>query len=349
MIVKDIRREAIDFLKNYHMYYQDINMDEHVRIFINEMNQGLTGAKSSLQMIPTYIEVPDELPIEDRVIAIDAGGTHCRVALISFDRNRQPTVQFFEKLNMPGIKAEVSKEVFFQTLVRYVENIVDQSEKIGFCFSFPTEIFPNKDGRLLGFSKEIRAPEVIGEVIGENLLLALKKSGHQEHKRIVLLNDTVATLLAGKIFSHNRSYDSYIGFVLGTGSNCCYIESNKNIFKKPDLNPGKSQIINIESGAYNKCPSGKIDNLFDQTTNTPGKYIYEKMFSGAYFGPFCLKTLQIAAKDGLLSPSTSQKILNLTSLETKDVSDFVTNLSDANILRKILHEENDMDLITIYH
>ncbi|MBN2029534.1 hexokinase [bacterium] len=348
-MVENGRNKAIDFLKKHQMDYHDIQMDEQVHIFLEEMDRGLSGANSSLQMIPTYIEVPDELPAEDFVIAIDAGGTNCRVALIAFDKEKVPTIRYLKKTTMPGIESEVSKEIFFQTLVKYVEPVVDQSEKIGFCFSFPTEIFPNKDGRLIEFCKEVKAPEVVGEVIGENLSLALKKAGYQKEKRIILFNDTVATLLAGKIFSHYRNYDSYIGFVLGTGSNSCYVENNTKILKKPDLNPDQSQIINIESGTYGRGPSGEIDRLFDQTTSNPGLYTYEKMFSGAYFGPLCLKMLQVAADDGLFSAGVSKKILQMKSIQTKDINDFMIGLSDNRISDNVLSEGNETDHATVTH
>ena len=61
-------------------------------------------------------------------------------------------------------------------------------------FHILTEILPDKDGRLLQFCKEVQAPEVVGELIGKKLLETLG----MEEKQIVILNDTVATLLAGK-------------------------------------------------------------------------------------------------------------------------------------------------------
>ena len=113
----------------------------------------------------------------------------------------------------------------------YLRPLADKSDRIGFCFSYPTEIFPDKDGRLLQFCKEVQAPEVIGQIIGKSLLEALGTPD----KKIVLLNDTVATLLSGKSASFGRTYDSFMGYILGTGTNTCYIEANRNILKNPEL------------------------------------------------------------------------------------------------------------------
>ncbi len=102
-------------------------------------------------------------------------------------------------------------------------------------------------------AKRCRHREVEGQLIGKNLLESLGTPG----KKIVLLNDTVATLLAGKSSSIGRSYDSFIGFILGTGTNTCYIEKNRNILKNNELNQERSQIINIESGDFGRPPTDR--------------------------------------------------------------------------------------------
>jgi len=107
-------------------------------------------------------------------------------------------------------------------------------------FFIPSEILPNRDGRLLYFCKEVQAPGVVGQLIGRNLLEAL---GMPE-KQIVLLNDTVATLLAGKSASIGHEYETFIGYILGTGTNTCYNENNFNILKT------KSRLIKKPDNKY---------------------------------------------------------------------------------------------------
>ena len=190
----------------------------------------------------------------------------------------------------------------------------------GFCFSYPTEILPNKDGILLQFCKEVQAPGVVGQRIGKNLLESLGMTD----KKIVLLNDTVATLLAGKAATAGKDYDSYIGYILGTGTNTCYIEKNSNILKKPDLDPSGSQIINIESGAFGKAPRTDIDLIFDNTTKDPGRYTFEKMYSGGYLGGLCLTVLKTAANEDVFSPDTNRKIQSLLQLSAEEVNDYIS-------------------------
>ncbi len=311
------------FLKEQQIRAEDIDIQNLVEVFTTEMVRGLEGEDSSLRMIPTYIEADNEFITDVPVVAIDAGGTNFRAAKVTFTREDRLEMSDTVNTKMPGLHQEVSKEEFFREMADNIRSLAADCDRIGFCFSYATEIYPNKDGKLLQFSKEIKAPEVLGKMIGKSLLEALG----MPDKQIVLLNDTVATLLAGKSVSFKKEYDSFIGFILGTGTNTCYIEKNRNILKKPDLDPEKSQIINIESGNFTRAPRTPIDIAFDNTTANPGSYGFEKMFSGGYIGSLCLATLKAAANESVFSPETTKKIAALHQLTAEDVNKFVTRES----------------------
>jgi len=307
------------FLSEHKMRAIDIDIQNIIDLFTLDMLNGLAGKESTLRMIPTYIEADNQFLTGVPVLAVDAGGTNFRSALVEF--NSQGKLEITKLINskMPGLEGEITKDEFFKIIAGYVKSNAELADRIGFCFSYPTEILPDKDGRLLQFCKEVQAPEVVGTLIGKNLLESLG----MEEKQIVLLNDTVATLLAGKSASFGRVYDSYIGFILGTGTNTCYIESNRNISKVKNLDPAKSQIINIESGNFRKVPQTDLDILFDNTTVNPGDYKFEKMFAGGYFGGLCLSILKSAAKEGVFTSGTASKILELDDLSSEDLNNFV--------------------------
>jgi len=326
------------FLEEYHITTADLNLESLVANFISEMEKGLEGSDGSLRMIPTFIEAENRFRTGVLVTAIDAGGTNFRAANVRFSDGGRLEMSETVKQKMPGLNGKVSKKEFFSVLAGYVKELAEVTNSIGFCFSYPTEIFPNKDGKLLEFSKEIQAPEVIGEMVGENLLSALGMND----KDVVLLNDTVATLLAGKSASFEQEYDSYIGFILGTGTNTAYIESNEKITKKNNLEPDRSQIINIESGAFSKTPRSRIDLTFDEGTANPGQYPFEKMISGGYFGGLVHTALKIAAKDGFLSPAAADKLNSADELTTEDVDRFLeVNSPDRGPILNYLVNEVD--------
>ncbi len=318
-----VKGKVEEFLKKYGMSAESVDLDANCGTFISEMRSGLEGS-GSLLMIPTYITMGNELPLQEPVIAIDAGGTNFRVAVIHFNENKEPVIEDFKVYPMPGTQGEVTKEEFFDTMAGYVQPVLHRSNKISFCFSYPTEILPNRDGKLIKFSKEIRVKDIQGEVIGENLLIALKKRGFTEKKDLLVLNDTVATLLAGKSASPDRQFDGYIGFILGTGTNICYAEECVNIVKVPALKQSTgSVLINIESGAYNKIDRGEIDLEFDSTTANPGDFVFEKTISGAYQGGLILTVIHKAAKEGVFSAAAASKLNELKELSSREIDDFL--------------------------
>jgi hexokinase len=330
--------KVIAFLKNHKLIAGDIDFEKLVEDFISEMDKGLNGTQSSLFMIPTYIEADNELLSEVPVVAIDAGGTNFRTTVISFDRTGKLHSDDVKSFKMPGLDYEISKEGFFRTIASYVKPLVNKSDRIGFCFSYATEIFPNKDGKLIHFCKEVQAPGVVGQFIGKSLLESLGSPD----KKIVLLNDTVATLLAGKSNVSGKSYDSFMGFILGTGTNTSYIEQNINIIKTNTLDRRRSQIINIESGNFNLADRSDLDVIFDKTTNEPGKYSFEKMFSGGYFGGLCLTVLKAAADEGIFSLSAAHKLKRINSLSTGEVGSYAEDsTSPNNILTTCFSESDD--------
>ncbi len=330
--------KAEQFLKAHKMTAADYNINELVSRFLTEMENGLAGKESSLMMLPTYIEAEGEVKANEPVIAIDAGGTNFRAAKIYFDDNLNLVTENIQMNKMPAVDREFSKEEFFDTFAKYMEDYKTVSNKIGFCFSYAAEIFPNKDGKLIEWSKEVKAPGVVGEMIGEQLLAAM---GTPE-KHVVLMNDTVSTLLAGKAATAGKVYDTYIGFILGTGTNTSYVEANKNIVKTSGLNLNDSQIINIESGNYGEITSTDIDVAFGNTTKDPGRYLFEKMFSGGYFGGLCTVALKIAAAEGVFSADTKTKLESLAELSSEEINKYVCGIDLAdNELTSVLASDED--------
>lgn len=338
-----------DFFRKYQMDFAEGDFKKQCGIFLEEMERGLAGPGSSLAMLPTYLGGEEEIPLEEPIIALDAGGTNLRAATVYFNREGQPVIQDFQTYPMPGTYGKMTKEGFFQAIAVCVEPLIEKSSRIGFCFSYPTEILPDKDGRLIRFTKEIQAKDVEGELIGSNLLQALKDRGCREEKKIVLLNDTVATLLAGKTASGNRFYDGYLGFILGTGTNACYLEENNKIKKLSGLEPEKRMIINVEWGSYAQAPRGQLDLEFDRQLTNPGFYVFEKMIAGAYIGNLVLTVLKKAGEEGLFSPGFTEKIKKVTCMDTREVDNFLRDaVGPENPLAACVHRGRPADKAAAY-
>ena len=317
------------FLAKHGLLVDDIDADVMIGEFLAEMENGLSGCKSSLAMIPTYISADREIPENEPVVVIDAGGTNLRVACISFDHMNRARIEDFAKYPMPGSKREVSASDFFGQLSQYLQPILNKSNKIGFCFSYPAEVTPDMDCRLIKWTKEMRAPEVIGRQIGRGLMDALGSSG--TGKKVVLLNDTVATLLAGKAVAGDKKYQSYVGFILGTGTNIAYLEKNKNILKSKWFSLSGSQAINVESGNFAKASRGDIDMILDQKSENPGTNCFEKMISGRYLPMITLDALRKGAEEGLFDNSCTNWINSIDRLGHEQMNDLYRSGSTGNL------------------
>ncbi len=321
--MQGLRNKVESFLKKYGMDAASVDLEKNCRLFIDEMKKGLEGT-SSLLMIPTYIGIDKDIPLNEPIIAVDAGGTNFRVAVIHFDENKKLVIEDFQNYPMPGSKGEISKEEFFETMADYIQPVLHKSNKISFCFSYPVEILPDRDGRVIMFAKEVKVRDVEGELLGKNLIETFKKRGYKNVESIIVLNDTVATLLAGKASAPDRVFDGYIGFILGTGTNMCYAEKCENITKVPELAAQSGSIlINTESGVYDKVPRGQIDIEFDNATVNPGDHVFEKTLSGAYQGGLILAVIRKAVQDGLFSAEAAEKLNSIKELAAKEIDDFL--------------------------
>lgn len=328
------------FIKKHKLSAAELDIKTITDDFISEMKNGLEGKGGSLLMLPTYIGAEGKIKPNEPVVAIDAGGTNFRAVKMFFDNNLQLVTENLQQRKMPAVDEELSNKEFFATLAAYLTSYKEVSEKIGFCFSYAVEIFPNKDGKLLEWSKEVKAPEVIGQMVGKNLLEAMGTP----KKQIVLMNDTVSTLLAGQAATAGREFDTYLGFILGTGTNVCYIEQNKNITKTQGLDAKGNQIINIESGNFNLMPRTDIDVAFDNTTKLPGRYTFEKMIAGGYFGGLCTTALKTAAAEDVFSAESTVRMKAMGDLTSEEVNKFVCGIDlPSNVLSTILVTKEDKD------
>jgi len=312
------------FLSDNRLHPGSIDLRACCDAFLEEMSRGLDGLPSSLPMIPTYIETARAVQRGQRVVALDAGGTNMRAALVSFSETGMPVVEGLARHRMPGVDSALTRDEFFRALADAVRPHLKGTDRIGFCFSYPAEITPQKDGRLIQFTKEIKATGVDGQLVGAGLAQALADGAPGGPRvKIILLNDTVATLLAGRNALPGRRFDDYIGLVCGTGLNAAYVERNALIRKIPGLDPDGSQVVNTESGSFGRGARGPVDDAFDATMANPGKYRHEKCISGAYLGALCLFAAKSAAQAGCLSAEAGRRLQPLQGLSTRELNDFL--------------------------
>ncbi len=330
-----------DWLKTQMISAEAYDADALIDRFLDEMEMGLNGEGSSLAMIPAYVGIEGAVESGRSVAVIDAGGTNLRICIACFNDEGRVEFSNFSKQPMPGRDRERSASEFYAVLAAALEPLKDEFEHIGFCFSYPAVILPDFDARLLHWTKEVKIPELVGTHIGTGLLAALEARG-VSGKRIVILNDTVATLLAGLAEGQAFNASSYIGLILGTGTNTAYVERNENIGKLGGHLATGSQIINVESGGFSAIKRGSIDLQLDERSENSGGYIFEKAVSGAYMGPLALALFQALIPEGVFSDAGGAALSIMKDLSTIHIDNLTAGISrDTGVLGSEAFSDSD--------
>lgn len=311
-----------EFLRDNGLTPGEADFQHWVAEFQREMAAGLAGAKSSLRMIPTYLSTHG-LPVSgEPVIVLDAGGTNLRIALMEFT-SAGPKAAYFNTVPMLGTQGRLTIDQFYDRLAELAAPIADQSGRIGFCFSFPCEILPDLDGKVLHFDKEVNISGAEGSILGVGLRAALKKLGKRHDHKVAVINDTVAAMLGA--MSQGLGDARSMGFILGTGTNICASFPVDAIGKLPAglRAKGGTMVVNLESGGFDALERSAVDLAFDATLTDPGTQVLEKLISGAYQGPMALAYLRAATIEGLFSPAGAAGFEALPALSAKEISDFL--------------------------
>ncbi len=330
-----------EFLESNGLATTSLDRASLIAAFQKEMEAGLAGRPSSLKMIPTYTSPYGEIKKDTPVTVLDAGGTNLRGATVTIPSSGDILIENKEKGEMPGAKSYVSQEDFYAVLTGHVNRCrpFAKDPAVGFCFSYPAEASADGDAKLLVWTKQIQAPEIVGQWVGAELAKRLDP----KPSKIQVVNDTVATLLAGKATEKpGQKFSAYLGFILGTGTNVAYIEKNCNIPKL--VNPPEGAMaINTESGGFNKIVQSAFDEAMDKKTSDCGSQRFEKMIAGAYLGKIGLEVFKAAARAGFFSAAARDAVQGLGSLESYDLDNFCAKYDNGkpNPLDKVFTDEAD--------
>ncbi|MDR0462915.1 MAG: hypothetical protein LBG64_01700 [Pseudomonadales bacterium] len=303
-----------EFAKKNGLVLTASQINQETNHFVEEMRRALKGEASSLMALPSYLTVAGNLNLNSspKLLCIDAGGTNLRVRLVQFV-NGQLKILEDRRDDLPGITETIGVEEFFKRIMFLVAPFAGIVDKIGFCFSFPAEILPSQDGKIIKFTKDVKVENATNCLVGNELRRALKLSNLPHHHQIVILNDTVAALLGGTAQHHGSEHFDYAGQILGTGTNTAV-----NI-AKGDL----TGAINFETGGYKPrfCAS-KIDLAFLDKACENSKNLFELMIAGQNQGTLFLAYLKEAAKHNLFSKKTANELLKFEYIDSCELDRF---------------------------
>ncbi len=328
------------FLQRYGMLDPAFDFDSCVSQMCADMQRGLNGKDSSYPMIPTFLRTTDSIPENRYAVVIDAGGTNFRCGMAHFENGRC-VIEGIRKTIMPGIEQPATWQQFISFVADEVEDLVSDTDLIGFCFSYSAEITPDVDGRVICIDKEVSILGCEGKLVGQSLSEELARRGYPG-KRVVILNDTAAVQLGGLAKHLNDGYSSCFGQVSGTGTNTCCTVRGEQIRKLSGN--AFDMIVNMECGSYDGLRGGVFDRELDQNTHNPGSKHFEKMTAGVYLGELCHRTLCRAGEDGLLTGNCTKALKAMPHLESatadswaagKNLSGIAENKDDISVISEI--------------
>ena len=299
---------AKEFLSRHGMSPERVDPAVYAPLMAQSMLEGLESEGRMLPMIPTYLKNSGAVPLGEKAVVIDAGGTNFRCALACFTAEGCK-IEEVKKMPMPGIGQSASWEEFISFVADAIMPYMDRADKIGFCFSYSADITPEIDGRVIRIDKEVVITGSEGKLVGASLIEELERRGCRG-KSVVILNDTAAVLLGVSATLDKERYSGFIGQINGTGTNTCCIVPLEKIGK---LGAAGSDgvIVNIESGLYDGFARGDFDLELDCESNNPGSKHMEKMTSGVYLGALCGIMFRAAVNEGVMSDESLDRIAAL--------------------------------------
>jgi hexokinase len=251
----------------------------------SKIEDGLKKDGLEISDLPTHIN-PKQHVEDKRVLVLDWGGTNFRAAIVEIKDGKASIIDSARKplsaKETAGFSQNDLHREMADTICRLNE-LDHQVTQIGYCFSYPAASRLNGDAILLRWTKGIDIQEMIGKPVGESLMKYL--NDHKDVKStfsdIKVINDTVACLFAGLL--SETVYDSYIGLIVGTGTNMATLMHLNKIEKLN--NKGEGVIpVNLESGNFTPPYLTITDRLVDAMSNNKGSQRFEKAISGGYLG-----------------------------------------------------------------
>lgn len=305
----------------------DENIVEIGDVFENEVHVALKGKPSSLQMENTYIpELPNGTEA-GRFLALDLGGTNFRVILLEVAGGKI-VEEIVEKYNISEETRLGLNGCLFDFLAECVEDFVTKrgmetdSLPMGFTFSFPMIQHNLNSSCLKCWTKSFNIQSVVGKDVVALLQGALDKRGFGHIKVLCILNDTTGTLVQGASMDPRAK----IGIILGTGSNCAFLEKADRVSHWEGERHGeKNVIIDTEWGAFGD--NGTLDFIrtrFDREVDNASlhqSFTFEKYISGKYMGEVCRVILRDLIADGFLLQRAPKNLFPTSwNFDTENVS-----------------------------
>ncbi|XP_072177541.1 hexokinase-4-like [Diadema setosum] len=313
-----------------------------------EMNKGLkrsTNEEAKIKMLPTYVTSLPDGTEKGNFLALDLGGSNFRVLLVTINNGKSETCM--DVYTIPNEVMTGPGDQLFDYIAEHLgkftrsHNLSDMQIPLGFTFSFPCFHNGLASATLVTWTKGYDAAGVEGKDVVPMLQEACKRKNVRVDI-VALMNDTVATQMAGAF----RDHSCLVGLIMGTGMNASYLECTEKVeMFEGERGPDNFVIIDCEWGAFgdNGCLEDvrtAFDRDIDRRTFNHGKQFYEKMIAGMYLGEILrLAMIHLADQKALFGGDVSDALRKEWAFKTKNLT-FIENDTSENldVVREILEK-----------
>lgn len=261
-------------------------------------------ASRRMYQLPSYVRsVPTGIET-GRFLAVDLGGSNCRICLVDLHGDSTFTVIQSKHTVPADVRVNQSHVPVFAFIAKRIKDFVKahldlgrsgidghgrerQHYQLGFTFSFTYEQTSIANGTVIRWDKGWDIPGAIGRDPCAMLQEAIDNLDLPVHVS-ALANDSVGTLLA-RSYTSGQGGSTLGAVIFGTGTNAAYIEKLANIRCIDETaENGDVMVINTEWGCFDEqlkvLPSTQYDEELDANSPDPGSQMFEKRVSGMYLG-----------------------------------------------------------------
>ncbi|PYH97059.1 hypothetical protein BO71DRAFT_347817 [Aspergillus ellipticus CBS 707.79] len=275
----------------------DLSSDDVQRVtrhFVRQMKDGL--ANHRVWQLPSYVRRVPTGKEKGTFLAVDLGGSNCRICQVSLHGDSTFTVSQTKHIVPPDVMVNSSYRPLFDFVAHRIADFLaaqpdlscsQKPYELGFTFSFTCEQTSLASGRLIHWDKGWDIPDAVGRDPCRMLQEAIDNQGLPVLVT-VLANDSVGTLLT-RSYTSGPTISTLAAVIFGTGTNAAYIEPLSNVRRlEVQAISDDIMVMNTEWGCFDDkmevLPRTSFDDELDQTSTDPGSQMLEKRVSGLYLG-----------------------------------------------------------------
>ncbi|KAL2811439.1 putative glucokinase [Aspergillus granulosus] len=281
----------------------DISPDHVRRVtehFVGQLKDGLANARP--WQLPTYVRSIPTGTEKGEFLAVDLGGSNCRICLVNLKGDSTFDVTQSKHIVPLSVMVCSSYRPLFDFIAQKLKEFLEKRQglagqpyySLGFTFSFTCEQTSLASGRLIHWDKGWNIPDALGRDPCSMLQDAIDKQGLPV-RVTVLANDSVGALLTRSYVS-GPTTSTLAAMIFGTGTNAAYVEKLANVRRlAPTASSDEIMVMNTEWGCFDDklevLPRAAFDDELDAASTDPGSQMLEKRVSGLYLGELLRLTI----------------------------------------------------------